>query len=283
MKVIETISAMRADVQSARAAGKTIGLVPTMGALHAGHVSLIDAARAACDYVIVTIFVNPTQFAPTEDLGAYPRTPEADLAACRGHGADAVFMPGVAEMYPPGALTDVRVRALGERLCGRDRPVHFGGVCTVVAKLFNIVPADKAFFGQKDFQQTVVIKRMAADLNFPVEVVVCPTVREADGLAMSSRNAYLTPAQRRQAPAVYGALQVGREMISRSHPPAREVIEAMRGRLAAQAPEGQIDYVAVVNPDTLDDVETTGGPVAIALAVRLGRARLIDNIVISSQ
>ena len=193
MKVIETIHAMRSDVLAARAKGKTVGLVPTMGALHAGHVSLIDAARAQCHYVVATIFVNPTQFAPTEDLGAYPRTPEADLKACRDHGADAVFTPGVAEMYPPEALTDVRVRTISERLCGHDRPVHFGGVCTVVAKLFNIIPADKAFFGQKDFQQTVVIRRMAADLNFPVQIVVCPTVREADGLAMSSRNVYLTP------------------------------------------------------------------------------------------
>ncbi len=280
MKVIKTIQAMRSDVRAARAGGKTVGVVPTMGALHAGHVSLIDAARRACDYVVVTIFVNPTQFAPTEDLGAYPRTLEADLGACGDHGADAAFVPDADEMYPTDAMTEVHVRTISERLCGRDRPVHFGGVCTVVAKLFNIVPADKAFFGQKDFQQTVVVKRMVADLNFPVEIVVCPTVREADGLAMSSRNVYLTPAQRRQAPALYGALQRGRDLIARSHPPAEQVAQAMRRHLAADAPDGQIDYVAIVNPSTLDDVESTDGPVAMALAVRLGRARLIDNVVI---
>lgn len=280
MKVIETIEAMRSAALAARAEGKTVGLVPTMGALHAGHVSLLDACRSACDYVVATIFVNPTQFAPTEDLGAYPRTPEADLKACRDHGADAIFMPGVTEMYPPDSLTDVRVRAISERLCGLNRPTHFGGVCTVVAKLFNIIPADKAFFGQKDFQQTVVIKRMAADLNFPVEIVVCPTVRESDGLAMSSRNVYLTPPQRRQAPALYEALQLGRDMIVRSHPPAGEVAEAMRRHLAGAAPEGQIDYIAIVNPSTLEDVPTTEGPVAMALAVRLGRARLIDNVIV---
>ncbi|MEI7838049.1 MAG: pantoate--beta-alanine ligase, partial [Planctomycetota bacterium] len=280
VKVIKTIQAMRSDVRAARAGGKTVGVVPTMGALHAGHVSLIDAARRACDYVVVTIFVNPTQFAPTEDLGAYPRTLEADLGACGDHGADATFVPDADEMYPTDAMTEIHVRTISERLCGRDRPVHFGGVCTVVAKLFNIVPADKAFFGQKDFQQTVVVKRMVADLNFPVEIVVCPTVREADGLAMSSRNVYLTPAQRRQAPALYGALQRGRDLIARSHPPAEQVAQAMRRHLAADAPDGQIDYVAIVNPSTLENVESTDGPVAMALAVRLGRARLIDNVVI---
>jgi pantoate--beta-alanine ligase len=280
VKVIESIGQMRAEVLSARADGKTVGLVPTMGALHAGHLSLLDAAKAACEYVVVTIFVNPTQFGPTEDLAAYPRTPEADLTACCRHGANALFMPAVEAMYPPGGLTQVRVPKITETLCGRDRAVHFGGVCTVVAKLFNIIPADKAFFGQKDLQQTVVVKRMAADLNFPVEIVVCPTVREADGLAMSSRNVYLTADQRRQAPALYGALRLADQMVRRSPPPAAEVIEAMRAHLAGQAPDGQIDYIQIVNPRTLEDVETTEPPVAVALAVRLGRARLIDNILV---
>ncbi len=280
MKVLESIGEVRAAVAGARREGKAVGFVPTMGALHEGHFSLIRTARGD-GFVVVSIFVNPTQFGPTEDLAAYPRTPDADRAACERLGADVVFMPSAEEMYGPdgeGGLTTVTVARLQDTLCGRSRPGHFDGVCTVVAKLFNIVQPDKAYFGAKDFQQVAIIKRMAADLNFPVEVVVCPTVREPDGVAMSSRNAYLAPRERAQATALIGALRLAEGMIRGARPPAREVIAAVREHLRARAPDGEIDYVQVVEPQTLRDVETTEGPVRVALAVRLGQTRLIDNV-----
>lgn len=283
MKVAETIEQVRNLVGQAKSAGKVVALVPTMGALHAGHYSLIEAARAGCDFVVVSIFVNPTQFGPGEDLAAYPRSPASDQAGCEARGVDVVFQPAVEQMYPAGEPV-VRVSAgtLGERLCGRSRPGHFAGVCTVVAKLFNIVGPDKAYFGAKDFQQGVIIRRMASELNFPVEIVVCPTVREPDGLAMSSRNAYLGPDDRRQAAALWGSLRLGEAMIRESAPPARAVIAAVREKLAAEAPDGRIDYVQVVDPATLDDVEQARPPVLIALAVRFGGARLIDNVLVDS-
>jgi pantoate--beta-alanine ligase len=278
MKTVETIQDVRGEVSAARVAGQSVGLVPTMGALHAGHYSLVDRAASECDLVVVSIFVNPTQFGPGEDLGAYPRTLEADLAGCREHGAALVFAPGPAEMYPRQSATRVSVSGLDAVLCGASRPGHFAGVCTVVAKLFNIVAPDRAYFGAKDYQQVAIIRRMAEDLNFPVDIVTCPIVREADGLAMSSRNAYLSHAERAQAPALHQSLQIARELIERAHPPAAEVQATIRRHIAAAAPAGEIDYVAVVDPDTLEAVETTDRPVLIALAVRLGRARLIDNL-----
>jgi len=277
MNVIETIAQMRTIVRLVRREGKVLGVVPTMGALHEGHFSLIERARRECDFVIVTIFVNPTQFAPTEDLSAYPRTPESDLAGCRQRGADAVFMPSVEEMYGSGGFTTVHVDRLGDHLCGASRPGHFDGVCTVVAKLFHITLPDRAYFGAKDFQQMTILKRMVKDLDFPVEIVSCPIVREADGLAMSSRNAYLTAGQRAQAPALHEALRLAEKMIRRDQPPAAEVIEAMRRHLASRAPEGQVDYLRIVEPETLEDVQTTTPPVLVAMAVKLGKARLIDN------
>jgi len=282
MKVAETIVEVRRLVETARGDGKTIGFVPTMGGLHEGHYSLIRAAGAECDYVVVSIFVNPTQFGPGEDLASYPRSLDRDVAGCRQRGAALVFAPSVDQMYGPGSLTQVTVSKLTETLCGRSRPGHFAGVCTVVAKLLNIVQPDKAFFGAKDYQQAVVVRRMVEDLNFPVEIVVCPTVREQDGLAMSSRNDYLTPDQRRQAAALYGALRLAEDRIRGSYPPAGEVIAAVREHLSANAPDGRIDYVQIVDPNDLTDVETTDGPVLVALAVRLGRARLIDNMLIDT-
>lgn len=282
MKVIETIDQMRGAVLAARRAGKTSGLVPTMGALHEGHFSLIEAAAAECDFVVVTIFVNPTQFGPNEDLDTYPRTGEADIDACRSHGVHVVFMPDVETMYPPGSGTRVGVPGLSDTLCGAGRPAHFDGVCTVVTKLLNIVPADRVYFGQKDLQQTVIVERMVADLNVPVVVVVCPTVRQADGLAVSSRNAYLTPSQRRQAAALHGSLELAAEMIRRDRPPAAQVIDAMRNHLAENAPDGRVDYVRIVNPRTLRDVEDTDETMAVALAVRFDRARLIDNMIVDA-
>jgi len=283
MDVAETIGQVRRVVAAARADGKLVGLVPTMGALHDGHYSLIDAAAAGCDFVVASIFVNPTQFGPSEDLASYPRPLEADLAGCEARGVDAVFTPTAETMYPPGgAVTEVRVNELSETLCGRSRPTHFAGVCTVVAKLLNIVGPDKAYFGAKDFQQAAIIRRMVDDLNFPVEIVVCPTVREADGLAMSSRNAALSSAERAQAPALWSALQLGARLVRDAAPPAAEVLAAIRRRLAAEAPDGEIDYVQVVDARTLADVERTGPGVLIALAVRFTGARLIDNVLVDS-
>ncbi len=280
MIVCKTIAEIRQAVATARKSGKTIGLVPTMGALHDGHLSLVRACRKQCGCVVVSIFVNPTQFGPNEDYARYPRREAADLAACKQAGVDAVFLPSVAEMYPDQPVTTVAVGRLGEVLCGRSRPGHFAGVATVVAKLFLIVAPDKACFGAKDFQQTVVVRRMLTDLNFPVDLVVCPTVREADGLAMSSRNSYLSAEQRRQAAALSQALALARDVILQKHPPAAEVLAAMREHLTRQAPDGQIDYAAIVDPAELTDAATTDRPVLVALAVKFGQTRLIDNILV---
>lgn len=280
MIVAKTIAEARRAIAAARAAGQRIAFVPTMGALHAGHLSLIERARQAGDVVAVSIFVNPTQFGPNEDLDAYPRPREADLAACRNLNVDLVFMPAVAEMYPDGLaaqLTTVSVADLPNTLCGRSRPGHFAGVCTVVTKLFNIVQPHVAVFGQKDYQQATVIRRMVRDLNLPVEIVVAPTVREPDGLARSSRNAYLTAEERSQAVALSQALQQASDLIAESHPPAEQVVAAMRDHLAAAAPLGEVDYIQLVDPDTLADVESTDRPLVAALAVQFPSARLIDN------
>jgi pantoate--beta-alanine ligase len=277
MKVVTGIDEVRSAVKAARAAGKLVGLVPTMGKLHEGHYSLIDAARRDCGWVAASIFVNPTQFGPGEDFETYPRSPEQDEAGCRRRGVDLLFVPSVETMYPRPGLTVVSSPTLSDRLCGRSRPGHFDGVCTVVAKLFNIFQPDRAYFGAKDFQQSVVVRRMAGDLDFPVEVVVCPTVREADGLAMSSRNAYLSPAQRAQASALSEALALAERMIRSSHPAAREVADAVRRHLASQAPDGIVDYVEVADPVGLTNVRSTDRPVLVALAVRFAGARLIDN------
>ena len=282
MKVAETIEEVRRTVTAARSAGKTIALVPTMGGLHEGHYSLIDTARSACDFVAVSIFVNPAQFGPDEDLKSYPRTPDEDISGCRSRGVDLVFIPSVETMYGEGGLTTVSVAKLSETLCGRGRPTHFTGVCTVVAKLLNIFSPDKAFFGAKDFQQSVIVRRMVEDLNFPVEIVLCPTVREGDGVAMSSRNEYLTPEQRKQAGGLIAALRLSAERIRSSHPPAKDVIAAIREHLQSQVPPGEIDYVRIVDPTDLTDVETTDRPVLVALAVRMGTARLIDNMLVDA-
>jgi pantoate--beta-alanine ligase len=280
LQIAKTIVEARQAVSAARAGGLAVGLVPTMGNLHEGHLRLIDAAKRECQFVAVSVFVNPTQFGPSEDFANYPRTLEADLAACRARGADLAFCPDASRMYPPGARTEVRVRGLDEALCGASRPGHFTGVATVVAKLLNIFQPAAAFFGAKDFQQTVVIRRLAADLDMPVKIVVCPTVREADGLAMSSRNAYLSAEERRQAPALHEALQLARRLVEGRRPKAGEVAAAVREALAARAPSGQVDYVSVVDPDSLADVVIASPPVVVALAVKFGGARLIDNILI---
>lgn len=282
MITAENIQDVRDAVGQARRSGKTIGFVPTMGGLHEGHFSLIDAARAECDFVVVSIFVNPTQFAPGEDLGNYPRTPEADLTGCREHGADLVFLPSEEVMYGVGSLTEIRVSQLSQPLCGRNRPTHFAGVCTVVAKLFNIVQPDIAYFGQKDYQQVTIIRRMVSDLNIPVEICTCPIVRENDGLAMSTRNKYLSPEQRSQAVALHGSLSMASDLIRSQHPSVKRVIEEIVSFLKQNAPDGQVDYVQIVDPSTLQDVEDTDSPVVIALAVKFATARLIDNMLVDS-
>lgn len=277
--VVDSIRAVREHVAGARRAGKRIGFVPTLGALHEGHFSLIRSAKQQCDVVVVSIFVNPTQFNDPKDLANYPRTLDADVAACAELGVDLVFAPSADEMYKPDAVTTVRVAKITEPLCGQDRPGHFEGVTTVVAKLLNIVQPDVAYFGQKDAQQSLVVRRMIRDLNMPVEIVVCPTVREPDGLAMSSRNAYLSAEERRQARSLYRALRGAAEAVTAGQRDPVALIAGMRQTITAAGP-CMIDYVEVVNPDTLEPVDSVAGRVLIALAVRIGQARLIDNVVV---
>ncbi len=281
MEVAKTIESIRRLVGTARSRGKKIGLVPTMGALHIGHISLIEAAVKECDFVVVSIFVNPTQFVPGEDLEKYPRPLEADLKICRNAGVDAVFAPTPEQIYPGENLTWVNVEKLTEPLCGQFRPGHFRGVTTVCAKLFNIVAPDIAFFGQKDAQQAIVIKRMAADLNMPLEIVICPTVREPDGLAVSSRNQYLTAEQRKDAAYVYKSLQKCRQMIDAGIADTRKIAVEMR-KILQQASSIKIEYVSIVDAETLQNIDRIAGKVLAAVAVGIGPARLIDNILVDA-
>ena len=281
MEVIKTISSVRGLVEAARRQGKTIGLVPTMGALHIGHVSLIEAAVKQTDFVVVSIFVNPTQFCPGEDLAEYPRPLDADCEICRKAGADVVFAPTTDQMYPAENLTWVTVEKLTEPLCGQFRPGHFRGVTTVCTKLFNIVGPDVAFFGQKDAQQAIVIKRMVADLNMPLEIVICPTIREPDGLAVSSRNQYLNPEQRKDATYVYKSLQKCQEMIDAGVTDTQKILTEMR-RVLQQVPSIEIEYVSIVDVGALQDIDKIAGKILAAVAVNIGPARLIDNILVDS-
>ncbi len=282
MKVAKTIKSVRALVKAARKAGRTISLVPTMGALHRGHISLIDRSIKRGDFVVVSIFVNPTQFGPKEDLSKYPRPLRTDLKICKEHGVDAVFVPTVREMYGSGTDTTVNVGKLSGPLCGRFRPGHFRGVATVCAKLFNIVGPDAAYFGQKDAQQLVIIKRMAADLNVPVEIVGCPTVREADGLALSSRNRYLSARQRKDATCIYRCLMAAREMIKAGATNPKTITAEMRKIISSAETLSSVDYISIVDADTLEEIGRIGGRVLIAAAARFGTARLIDNITVDS-
>ncbi len=274
--VVSTEGPLREAVAVARRLGKTVGFVPTMGALHAGHVSLIDAARAADRFVVVSIFVNPTQFGPREDFASYPRPLERDLEMCGAAGVDLAFTPDAAAMYPPGFQTFVNVSELSTVLEGASRPDHFRGVATVVLKLFNLVQPDRAYFGQKDAQQVRVLQQMVRDLNVPVEVVVRPTVREPDGLALSSRNQYLDADQRREAVALNWALEAAEAAIrAGERDPA--VIERMMARRIAATPGAVLDYAAAADADTLKSVGPLRGTVLLALAVKFGGTRLIDN------
>jgi pantoate--beta-alanine ligase len=275
--VAATVAEVRGRVAAARSAGKTVGLVPTMGALHEGHASLIRQARAATGYVVVTIFVNPTQFGPHEDLTRYPRPLETDLATCAACGADLAFVPSVETIYPPGFRTFVEVTGLQDVLEGASRPGHFRGVATVVLKLFNMVQPDVAWFGQKDGQQVRIIRQLVRDLDVPVEIRVGPTVREADGLALSSRNQYLDATARRHAPVLAAALEAARARITAGERDAAVIGRAMGDRIAA-TPGAVLDYAAVVDADTLQPVTRLQGPILLAIAVRFGSTRLIDNI-----
>ena len=276
---IKTIAEMRAACAEARRGGKGLGLVPTMGALHEGHLSLVRAAREQCDAVAVSIFVNPTQFGPNEDFSKYPRSFERDRKLLEAEKVEFLFAPSVEEMYPPGAVTFVTVEGLSEKLCGRSRPGHFRGVTTVVAKLFNIVQPDLAFFGQKDAAQAVIVKKMVRDLDLPVEIAVCPIVREADGLAMSSRNAYLDAAQRRSATVLYRALMQVQSLAEKGERRAATLIEAAQN-VFREEPAVRVDYVEIVDNETLDPVADVSLGALVAVAAFVGATRLIDNIVL---
>ena len=281
MEVAKKIESVRSLVGTARSRGKKIGLVPTMGALHAGHISLIEAAVKKCNFVVVSIFVNPTQFIPGEDFEKYPRPIKNDLKICKKAGVDVVFVPTPEQMYPMENLTWVNVKKLTESLCGQFRPGHFRGVTTVCAKLFNIVAPDIAFFGQKDAQQAIVIKRMVADLNMPLEIVICPTVREPDGLAVSSRNQYLSKQQKKEAANIYKSLCKCSELIGAGIKNTAEIVAQMRAILK-QIPRGEIEYVEIVDAETLQSIDKIAGKVLAAVAVRIGHARLIDNILVDT-
>lgn len=279
MVVAQRIGEVRQAVRAARARGARVGLVPTMGALHEGHASLLRAARADGGLVVASIFVNPTQFGPTEDLAKYPRPLERDLEVCRREGVGLVFAPSAAEMYPAGFATTVRVARMTEKMCGAFRPGHFDGVCTVVAKLLAIVRPDAAYFGEKDAQQLAVVRRMVADLDLGVEIRGGPTVREPDGLAMSSRNAYLSPAERQKALALSRSLAEAREAVLAGERDAGRLAAQVRQRL--EAAEGvDLQYVAVVDPDTLEDLGRVGDRALVAVAAKVGATRLIDNVVL---
>ncbi|QDV91379.1 Pantoate-beta-alanine ligase [Phycisphaerae bacterium RAS2] len=280
MHIAESIASVRPAIAAARAGGRTIGFVPTMGALHAGHVSLIDRCRADGCFTVVSIFVNPTQFGPNEDLNRYPRTLDADRTACERAGVDVIFAPTAEEMYPPGEQTRVRPGRLADTLCGPFRPGHFEGVCTVVAKLFNIVQPDVTYFGQKDAQQALILRRMAIDLAMPVQIVTCPIVRDADGLALSSRNALLSREERSHALALYRALCIGRDAILRGEASIGRIVAAMRNAVVQSAGSAVIDYLSLVDPDTLEPITPHCPRVLIAGAIRLGGVRLIDNLTV---
>ncbi len=276
-RVVHSVRQLRGDVADARSAGRTIGLVPTMGALHEGHLSLVKAAREQCDTTIVTIFVNPTQFGPHEDFDRYPRTMERDLQLLSQVGTDIVFAPDRPTIFPEGFSTYVEPPAVAQRWEGECRPGHFRGVTTVVLKLFNLVGADVAFFGQKDFQQARVIQCMVDDLAVPVSVRVCPTVRESDGLALSSRNRYLDDAQRSRALALWNSLLAAKQLVERGERQARSVCDRMRQRLIESGVD-RIDYAALVDPVTLQPVERVQQRTVAIVAAVVGPTRLIDNL-----
>ena len=279
MKIVGTVKEVREQVKEWKKQGLSVGFVPTMGYLHEGHKSLMDAARKGNDKVVVSIFVNPMQFGPTEDLATYPRDLDHDAALCESAGVDLIFYPEAEEMYEKDFCSFVDMTGLTEGLCGKTRPIHFRGVCTVVNKLFNIVTPDHAYFGQKDGQQLAVIKRMVRDLNMDIEIVGCPIVREEDGLAKSSRNTYLSPEERKAALILSKTVALGKEL-AKTEKDANKVVEAMKKNIETE-PLAKIDYVEAVDALSMAPVEKLEGTCMLAMAVYIGKTRLIDNTLIN--
>ena len=278
MNIATTVEQAKQTVRQWKAEGLTVGLVPTMGYLHEGHESLIKRAVAECDRVMVSVFLNPIQFAPNEDLATYPRDFAADTVLIENAGADLVFHPEPSELYAPDACTFVNVEGITSELCGKTRPTHFRGVCTVVSKLMNISQADRAYFGQKDAQQLAVVRRMVRDLNMNVEVIGCPIVREEDGLAKSSRNTYLSPAEREAALVLSRAVREGQRLMEEGERDAKTILSAMRAIIEAE-PLARIDYVEMVSWDGIKPVDVADSSVLVAMAVYIGKTRLIDNFI----
>lgn len=279
MKIVSTVEQVREEVKKWRQQGLTVGLVPTMGYLHEGHKSLIDKAVAQNDKVVVSVFVNPIQFGPTEDLATYPRDLERDAALCEDAGAALIFHPEKEDMYFDDFCTYIDMDGLTKGLCGKTRPIHFRGVCTVVGKLFNIVHPDRAYFGQKDAQQLAVVRRMVRDLNFDLEIVGCPIIREEDGLAKSSRNTYLSEEERKAAVILHKGLVKGEEMVSAGEKDVKKVLDAITEIIESE-PLARIDYVEAVDFDNIETIDTIKGSVLVAVAVYIGKTRLIDNFIV---
>lgn len=283
MKIATTIEEVRAQVRAWRKEGLTVGLVPTMGYLHEGHASLVSTSVSQCDRTVASVFVNPTQFGPGEDLETYPRDFDHDCALLESLGCDMVFHPEVSEMYPEGFATYVEIQSdMPKQLCGKTRPIHFRGVCTVVSKLFNIVTPDKAFFGQKDAQQLAIIRRMVRDLSMGIEIVGCPIVREADGLAKSSRNTYLSADERKAALVLSQSVFLGQKMAEEGETDADKIVAAMTAHIEAE-PLARIDYVSAVDGVTMMPVHEIRGTVLVAMAVYIGKTRLIDNFIVEGK
>lgn len=279
MKIVSTVEQVREEVKKWRQQGLTVGLVPTMGYLHEGHKSLIDKAVVQNDKVVVSVFVNPIQFGPTEDLATYPRDLERDAALCEDAGAALIFHPEKEDMYFDDFCTYIDMDGLTKGLCGKTRPIHFRGVCTVVGKLFNIVHPDRAYFGQKDAQQLAVVRRMVRDLNFDLEIVGCPIIREEDGLAKSSRNTYLSEEERKAAVILHKGLVKGEEMVSDGEKDVKKVLDAITEIIESE-PLARIDYVEAVDFDNIETIDTIEGSVLVAVAVYIGKTRLIDNFIV---
>ena len=278
MQIEKTVAGVKAQVRAWKKEGLSVGLVPTMGYLHEGHKSLIERAVKENDRVVVSIFVNPTQFGPTEDLESYPRDLNADSILCEEAGAALIFAPEASEMYAEDFTTYVNTSGVTAELCGKSRPIHFRGVCTVVNKLFNIATPDRAYFGEKDAQQLAVIRRMVRDLNMNVDIVGCPIIREADGLAKSSRNTYLSPEERQAALVLSRAIKAGKAMVQSGEKDSEKVLDEMK-RIISEEPLARIDYVEMVKWDTIEVHHRVDGPVLVAIAVFIGKTRLIDNFI----
>ncbi len=280
INILNTIEETRAQVKLWKSQGMTIGFAPTMGYLHEGHLSLIKKAVAENDKVAVSIFVNPTQFAPNEDLESYPRDLQADIKLCEDAGVDVIFHPEPEEMYPAGFSTKIVMEGLTKELCGKTRPTHFGGVCIVLSKLFNIINPDRAYFGQKDAQQLAIVKRMVMDMNFDIEIIGCPIIREDDGLAKSSRNTYLSKEERQAALILNKSIKLGEQLVRDGERSSAKIIIAMKEKISTE-PLAKIDYVNVVNALNIEPIDTLKGDVLVAIAVYIGKTRLIDNFTVT--